>query len=244
MTRVFEDGNFERFFEDGCGAVFSDMEFHRCRFINCDISITDVPELRSLVRNVKLFNCVYTGLAGLSAAIVEEVMVDGLKTNGLLQTWGMVFKHVTLNGRIGRIMISQAIGSVLTGSAPQSVQHTFDEANAAYYSTVDWALDISQAEFEECDIRGIPSRLIRRDPETQVVVTREKAVQGRHRHLDLYSCVDRSSGTYWDWSSFIDLFLKDGDPDVVLVAPKRHRRFHKLLDGLKLLRDVGVAEPE
>jgi hypothetical protein len=47
-----------------------------------------------------------------------------------------------------------------------------------------------------------------------------------------------------DWAGWIDLFLKDGDADLVLVAPKRDRKFKVLLDGLKKLRDAGVAEPD
>jgi hypothetical protein len=41
-----------------------------------------------------------------------------------------------------------------------------------------------------------------------------------------------------------DEFIESGDPDEVLVAPKRHRRFKDDLAGLKLLRSAGVAEPD
>ena len=185
------------------------------------------------MRNVRLIGCEVMGCA-LNAAIVEDVVVDGLETHGdLLQTWGAVFKHVTLRGDIGRIMISPAVA---TGLAKPHEQRAFDQANAAYYATVDWALDISEARFfGECDIRGIPARLIRRDPETQVVVTREKALSGEWRKVDL-------SDTWW--GGWIELFLRDGDPDVVLVAPKRHPRYRVLLEGLRKLREAGIAEPD
>ncbi len=124
---------------------------------------------------------------------------------------------------------------VSPGWAKPKQQVAFDEANAQYYETVDWALDISEARFYECDIRGIPARLIRRDPETQVVVTREKALMGKWKELDL-------SKTYW--ATGIQFMLNRGDRDVVLVAPKRDPKYPDLLDGLKLLRDAGVAEPE
>jgi len=124
---------------------------------------------------------------------------------------------------------------VATAMAKPKEQAAFDEANARYYEAADWALDISEARFVECDIRRVPARLIRRDPETQVVVTREKALLGEWKKLDL-------SKTYW--GGWIDLFLKDGDPDVVLVAPNRHPKFIDWLDGLKMLRDAGVAEPD
>jgi hypothetical protein len=230
-VKIFEDRVFECFYDRG-GRTFSNLEFRRCRFESSRISITRDPRRRSTVRNVKLVQCEQLGCA-INTAIIEDVMVDGLKTHGqLLQTWGAVFKHVTLKGNIGRIMLSPAVA---TGLAKPHEQRAFDEANAAYYAEVDWALDISQARFEECDIRGIPARLIRRDPETQVVVTREKALLGEWRQIDL-------SGTYW--GGWIELFLEDGEPDVVLVAPKRNPHYRVLLDGLKKLRDAGVAEPD
>ncbi len=165
-------------------------------------------------------------------AIIEDVLVEHFKTNGLFQTWGAVFKHVTLRGKIGRIMISPFVAP---GLATPEQQRLFDEANAEYYANVDWALDISEAEFEECDLRRVPAHLVRRDPETQVVVKRENAMRGDWRKLDL-------SKTHWDTA--LEFTLKDGDPDIVLVAGKRDRKFRDLVDGLKKLRDAGVAEPD
>jgi hypothetical protein len=235
MTRLYEDQEFEGFRDRESGAVFSDLEFRRCTFRGCDISITRDPQLRSTVRNVVLRDCTYArNPAGFSCPIVEDVVVENLRIEDLLQTWGAVFRHVTLRGRIGRLMISTNLRQSYSTSA--GAIRAFDEANAAYYSVADWALDLSQAEFSgECDIRGIPARLIRRDPATQIVVTRARAMEGRWRELEL-------ERTYW--AGWIELFLRGRDPDVVLVAPKRSRRFKELLAGLELLRKAGVAEPD
>lgn len=229
MTKILEDQAFYDFYDRDSAGVFEDLEFRRCVFVSSRISMTRNPSLRSTVRNIKIVNCEQRGCA-LEAAILEDVLVDGLKTNGVLRCWAAGFKHAVLRGKIGRILISSAVA---TGTATPEQQRAFDEANAAYYKSVDWALDISEAEFEECDIRRVPAHLIRRDPETQVVVKREKAMLGKWRELDL-------SKAYW--AGWLDLFLKDGDSDIVLVAPKRHKKFRQLLDGLKLLRDAGVAE--
>ena len=230
VTTVFEKQEFQAFHDRDSGRVFSDIEFRKCSFLNSRISLTRDPKLRSIVRHVKLIGCEQRGCAA-NAAIVEDVLVDGFKTNGLFQAWGAVFRHVTFRGKIGRVMFSPAVA---TGMATAAQQLAFDEANEAYYATVDWALDVSEAEFEEIDIRGIPARLVRRDPETQVVVTRERALAGRWRELDLSKT---------DWAGWIDLFLKDAYLDLVLVAPKRDPRYRDLLEGLKMLRDAGVAEP-
>jgi len=237
MTQVFEDQKFEQFYEDGCGAVYSGFVFRRCTFRSCDISITRDPKLRTTVRNVQLIDCVRKrDPAGFGCAVVEDCLVEKLRIEELLQTWGAVFKHVTLRGRIGPIMLSNCLCP--TSTTTDAMQQAFEEANAAYYSTVDWALDISRAEFTgECDIRGLPVRLIRRDPETQVVVTRERALQGGWQKLPWRT-------DDWDWNGWIGEFLKDREPDIVLIAPKRHRRFQELVTGLKRLREAGVAEPD
>jgi hypothetical protein len=90
-------------------------------------------------------------------------------------------------------------------------------------------------EFEGNDIRGIPAHLIRRDAETQVVVTRERAMRGDWRKVNL-------GKTYWPVG--IEFMLERGDPDMVLVAPKRAKDFKHLLRGLQLLREAEVAEPD
>jgi hypothetical protein len=228
--RVFEKQELARFYDRDSGRIFSGIEFRKCSFLSSAISITEKVEMRSTVRDVKLVQCEERGCA-IDTAIIEDVLVDGLKTHGLLQTWGAVFKHVTLRGKIGRVMISPAVA---TGTATAVQQRAFDEANAAYYEGVDWALDISEAEFEEIDIRRVPARLVRRDADTQVVVRRERAMAGGWRDLPLSKT---------SWPTALEFMLERGDPDVVLAAPKRHRRYRDLLEGLRMLREAGVAEP-
>lgn len=212
--------------------LFADLEFRKCVFDNCSISITQDVTRRSVVRNVSLINCTAKS-CGVEPAIIEDVVVDGLKTNGkLTQAWGAAFKHVTLKGSIERLMLSPAV--VLTD--PDSpINRAFAKANAEYYASVDWALDISSAEAQELEIQGVPARLIRRDPETQVVVTAEKAIRHGFEKLQY-------GETHWNFS--IQFMLNRGDTDVVLVAPKKSPKFKALLEGLKMLRNEGIAEPD
>lgn len=231
MKTLFEHQKFIGLTDAGEQA-FEKLEFRRCYFESCCLSNTRSARDRTKVRNVILKDCEQRGCL-VDAAAIEDVVIDGLKTNGLLQTWGAVFKHVVLKGKVGRIMLSPAVA---TGIASIEEQHSFDNANTKYYEHVDWALDISNAEFTECDIRGIPSRLIRRDPLTQIVITRQKALEGRWRTIDLRK-------TYW--GTAIEYFLMDSnDEDIVLVAPKDDRDFASLLEGLKRLREAGIAEAD
>lgn len=230
MTRVFERETFESLRDRGTGRTYEDMDLRRCDFQGC-FTVCDQPKERVTFRRVNLADCEERGCT-LRGAIVDECVIAGLKTGGLFQTWSTVFKHVKLSGRLGRIMISGKIG---TSEHALKGQAAFDKANAAFYAAVDWALDISSAEFEEADLRGVPARLVRRDLETQVVISRERALGGTWRQLDL-------SETHW--ATALELFLERGRPDVVFVAPKRAPNFRKLVHGLRSLRDAGVTEPE
>lgn len=213
--------------------LFTGIHFINCSFLGCGFSITDNPTLRSRAVGLRFTNCTVQG-CGIDPGILDEVVVDGLRTKGLLQCWGTAFRHVVLKGRVGKVMISSTVSiNLLDTPKHVPIQQAFDQANQDFYRTVDWALDISQAEFEDVDLRGVPAHLVRRDPATQVVVTREKAIQGAWREVDL-------SGTHWATS--MDFLLRREDQAVVLVAPKRSKNFRRLLDGLELLRKAGVAE--
>ncbi|MBI3839914.1 MAG: hypothetical protein HY288_18480 [Planctomycetia bacterium] len=228
--RLFEKQTFERFRDDDSAAVFSDLEFRNCTFQSCSISNTRSPQLRTTLRNLRLTNCTQYGCY-LHAAIVEDVVVDRAHSHGF-QTWGAVFKHVTLQGTIDYLMTSRL---AVAGLATPQEQRAFDQANAEYYRHVDWALDISRGEFADLELRGVPGRLIRRDPETQALITRQAILDSRWRKLEFHSDVT---------SVAIDVFLKRGEGDYVLVAPKRAKRFDAQLADIELLRRAGIAEPD
>jgi hypothetical protein len=231
MATIYNNQKFS-FRDANSGTVFSNLEFQECYFQGCSISVTYSPSLRTTIRDVKLINCSQRGCT-IHPAIIEDTLVDGFDTHGqLVQVWGAVFNRVVLRGKIDRLMISSVVD--VMRDKPE-VQEAFDQANDQYYKSIEWAVDISQASFKELDLRGVPARLIRRDPETQVVVTREKALRGEWRDLPL------SDGL---WKTTLHLFLQDNSSDIVLVAPKRHRKFRQYLADLKSLQAAGVAESE
>jgi hypothetical protein len=234
--RVFENQTFKDFDDRDSAAVFSDLEFLRCHFDYCSISITHDPKRRSTVRNVRLLNCTAAN-PYIDRAIIEDALTENAKWPGLFQTFGTVFKHVILRGKFGRLMISNDVLPRSDVNPPFEYENVeaFREANAAYYRNVDWALDISQGEFKELDIRGVPGRLIRRDPETQILVTRQRVLQDDWRDLPFQDSLTPFS---------LDFMLKQELPDTVLIAPKRHRKFPLYLADLQMLRDAGVAEPD
>lgn len=235
----FENQTFDYFEDRSTGRVFSDVEFVNCRFIGGGFSSIrlandeklDLVGLRSSALGVRFIDCRVDGVGFVGPGIIEDSIIDGLKVSNHIQTAGTVFKHVVVKGVVDKLMVTPYVDFF---KKYPNVQRSFDEANREYYEAVDWALDISEALLKDCDIRAIPSHLIKRDPETQVVLTREKAMEGRWREIDL-------SGTHWGG---IELFLESGDKDGLLVAPKKARKFKALLEGINKLRDAGIVEPD
>lgn len=231
--REYREQHFQALYDRDSGRTISALHFVNCSFLSCSFSITKNPMLRSRGRNIRFTKCTVQG-SSLQAGILDDVVVDGLTTKGLFQSWGTVLRHVKLTGRIGRVMFSPTVAIHLLGKPEHApVQQAFDRANREFYQTVDWAIDVSSGEFDELELQGIPARLVRRDPETQVIVSREKILQGAWRELDL-------SGTHWATS--LDFLMRREDPDVVLVAGKKNKKFKRLLEGLEALRSAGIAE--
>jgi len=243
VTTILEDQTIKDRDDRGSGSTYEDLSFRRCVFESCSLGIAVRPPKRPTVRRVSLTDCVALGCA-IGSAIVEDVVIDGLATTGRVPFFvrGAAFRHVILRGHIGGVTITgDARRPSVNGWDDEALRNEIDMANAQFYQGVDWAIDISAAECEDLEIRGgIPARLIRRDPATQIVITRERALEGRWRELDL-------SGTWWPTT--IDMlvnpkFLDSGYPEKILVAPKRHPNFPRLLTGLARLRDAGIAEPD
>jgi hypothetical protein len=232
MSVEFRDRVFEGWDEFDSGRTHAGMTFTDCEFRSCILALDKQDlSLTARVTDMVFRRCAVTA-CDVTAAIVEDVLVDGLRTSGLFQTWATVFKHVTLKGKIDRLMLSD----VFSPNYPTSqFQQVVAKAHADYYAAVDWALDISEAEFKELDCRGVPSRLVRRDPETQIMVTRERVLASGDAVT--------AGGDFWQ--GMLNLFLQmESYSDAVFVAPKRSRRFKELQTGLRLLREAGVAEPD
>jgi hypothetical protein len=229
-VNVFNNRIFNGWNEFDSGRTHCDVRFTHCTFQSCSLALSERDlAKRARVVNAELRQCSIAA-CGVTAVVFEDVLVDGLRTSSLFQTWAAVFKHVTLKGKIDRVMFSPFFHP---GYYKSQFQRVVSEANASYYAGVDWALDIREAEFKDFDCRGVPSRLVKRDPETQIMVTRERVLK----------CGDaiRAGGPFWE--SWLKLFVEDGwYEDGVLVVPKRSSKRHELAAGLQQLRRYGVAE--
>jgi hypothetical protein len=212
-------------------SVVENVEFRKCEFTRCSLASTFDVNLRSSLRNVAIRDCSVANTR-IGAALIDRVVVDGLKTRGLLQLWAAAFRHVTLRGRIGRVIISPDVAPM---TASPSQQRTFDEANRRWSRDVDWALDVREAECEELDLWGVPGRLVRLEPRDQVLITREVALKGEWRRLDL-------SGSWW--AVALERLANSSLDSCAVIAPRRHATYKRQVAALRVLRDAGLTEPD
>jgi hypothetical protein len=223
---------FDSLIDCGNALTLSDIAFFDCEFSNCAFSRTTDISKRATVDDVKLTNCMVSG-SNVGPAILKRVRIDGLVTDSLLIVWGGIFDQVVFLGKIGKIKINRDVHHV---DKSDRVQRPFDEFRKYFYDNSEWAIDISRAKFRLLEMCGIPARLIRRDANTQMVVSRERALNQEWR--------SRISAENKHWPFAIDMFLATGETDRVLVAPLAgpKKQNDKLLSELRELRDLGVVE--
>lgn len=206
------------------GATIGPAEFNRCDFVGGVLSLTNDPALRTTVRGVRLLDCSNRGCTVYSA-VLDGVVVDGLRTHSLLQLWATAFRHVIVRGKVDRVMVSNR---VRVGRSTAAEDRAFAEANAAFYRSVDWALDIREARFQAVELFGIPGRLVHRDPATTALVTRRAIEAGGWRG-------PRVAGTAIEVG--LERLLESGLEDVVLVASYARDR-----EAIHELRGEGFTD--
>jgi hypothetical protein len=237
MINVFKNQSFYDLTDRGGKLLLQDMRFEECAFINCAISLTTQIDKMTTVRDVTLDNCSANGCQT-GPMILSRVSINKLQTNDLLIVWSPYFDRVTLSGEIGKMKINKT-ADPSTYNKP--TQQPFEDFRAKFYAGVEWALDISQARFREFDVRGVPGHLIRRDPESQILITRERA-----RQVATPGWEARLEPSVNLWPFMINQFLSGRDHDTVLVAPLGAAKAKRdpLLKGLQELRRIGLAEPD
>ena len=214
-----------------------DLVLRQCRFAMFQHPVQKSLDARPTLRRLTVERCHFTA-SELGPLILEDALIDTIWIHrgmwGPQKVVGCAFNRVVIRGRInGGVRFVPSMDWMLNRPLAPAVDDPFVRANQRYYEGVDWALDIGSAEFtgiemSHCDI---PARLIRRDPETQVVVTRDSVQRG-----DWRAASEGSSKVF-----AIEDFLSAGLDDTVLVAPIRSKYLEADVAAFRRLRDIGVA---
>jgi len=219
--------------ELGRGPVIVEaFELRDCRLSNSHIAPSNDPLHRSTVRRGSLSGCVLEFAS--PTAIFEDLEIQDLRTTEPVTFSGCAFRHVRLRGAIGSILVRPWTGSGPRAPAQDALAERFRRENERYYRGVDWALDISEAVFAECELRDIPAHLVRRNPAHHFLVKRSKVLDGRWRTRPI-------KDTYFELA--LAGMMKEDTTERILVAPMRSRDHARLLAALEDLRESGIAEP-
>ncbi len=210
---------------------FRDFEFSCCTFHGAGIVVRGEsekePSRRATISNIRLNDCM-AGDTYLNGAIIEDTTVHNLKRGRTpIFLRANAYKHVKLSGKIAAVEIRGKLGVM-----DDSFDEIWDEANTRFYESVDWALDISEAEYASLSISGVPSQLVRRDHDTTAVVTKEKAIEGDWRKLAY------NSGLF---SIVMSSLVREGYDDTLLIACPGSSRFKDQMEDLDMLREAGIA---
>ncbi len=208
----------------GAPQVLQDAEFEQCQFEGGSVAQFDDPSCGLVVKNVLLRKC-RGGAVQLHGVRFENVTVDGITNRSGLQLRSCIFDQVTLRGKIGPIMTMEAHTSI-----PAELRAAFREQAVKLYADIEWALDISEAEFSDVDLSFVPGDLVRRDPETQFLIHREAARSATLDSLPAYASVltERAALSPYDAT--------------VAPVPTRSKNADKYRAELQILRDRGIAE--
>lgn len=214
-----------------------DVVIRRCRFAMFQHPMQRELADRPTLRRVTVERCHFTA-SDIGPVILEDSTIDTVWFHrgiwGPQMFAGCAFKHVVIRGAVrGSIAFVPSDDWWRDHSTEPATTDPTVKANERYYAQVDWALDISHAEFTGVEMyrSGIPARLVRRDPETQVVVTRSSVASGDWRSACHGSSI---------WVA-IERFMNSGFADAVLIAPKRSKYLDADVAAFRRLRDIGVV---
>lgn len=208
----------------GAGVELADAEFERCSFEGGALVQYDDPTCGLEVRNVVLRRC-KTGNAVVHGVRFDEVLVDGLTHRSPLRFESCLLRHVTLRGRIGPIMFMPASRTI-----PDEMQQRFREHAAEFYADIDWALDITEAQFSDVDLTYLPGHLVRRDPEHQLLVHKEPAAAANRDDLPAIAAIAAERAAKSPYAT------------TVAAVPTRSKNSAQYQEELEALRARGIAE--
>lgn len=210
------------------------LTFERCIFSGGSLgALARRPEQRLHVRDVVGRKCTVDSVV-VGPVLFDEVEVADLRTTDHLWLPGCAFRHCTLRGRIGRVLILAEANPAERMSSMGNA--SFFSENLKVHESGGWALDISEAEFVEWDCRGVPAQFVRVDPAKQLKVSYEKTQRS------FASGVLGAAGE--DLLFDIEWSLKHREEtrfDFVLATHPRHRHYKRMMELFAFLRGEGLS---
>ncbi|MFE3410911.1 hypothetical protein ACFXMT_22075 [Streptomyces mirabilis] len=220
----------------GPGTRIEGREFDGYEFFGGQVRAVEDPALRPVFRDITLRGCAVRDCF-LEGALLENVTVDGLTApeEDRLRVLGCTYRRVVLRGRITNVGLLPKVNL-----RPAHLRPLYQRANGDHWveliSEQDWALDITGLT-GGLDFRGaVPACLVRRDPETQVVMTAEQAAGGDWRGVP--GLLGSLLGAQ------IEFLRTSGQRDTILIADKSAPDRAQQIAMLRELQRIGAAQPD
>lgn len=215
--------------------LVENIQFKNCSFYSCDFSDRiSLPQERSIIKNSIFENCTVNNNCGIGNGIIEDVELINLKTKGIVFCLGTLFNKVTFRGKCGSFRLTSETvdravhnGEDISKSQIEAFNHSAQE----FYKGVDWALDISNAEFKELQIDpDIPAALVKRNPETQILIRKENIdVAKIQQHPYIFSLHKRhlTSNKY---------------DQIIVISTISNKHLEEEMKSIQILREEGIAD--
>jgi hypothetical protein len=223
----------QTFWHGGDPLNVSHVSAHDCGFNQC--SMRSISRGWNVLSDIHLENVSHWNCAA-SGCVFDGISVRNLKKTGSAPLFlnASVFRHVTLSGNISGLKINR---SELETLVPEEDRRWRDEEVKAFYSSADWALDISRAKFPNgATFEAIPGEKIIRDRKTQALIRREALETIDWKALDYRrTAIDIAISWFENGSLF----------DSVVVVPRSSSKYREADAAvIEMLRREGVAEPD
>lgn len=217
---------------DTGGSAFEVLRIANSSFDNCGMSLSKRHSRMSAVRDVHVSNCKVINCE-IGPTVLEDVQIDGLDVNPILLLWSCFFRRVSLAGKIGKIKINLEPFAFCNDAG---VLAAFAERRAAFYEATNWALDISRARFVDFACKGVPLNLIKRDPQTQVII-QKRGFGG----IDMLG--SQFADAFPETHARLSIFSDSDAEEVLLVVPlaAARKRREDWAGGIAELRRLGIA---
>lgn len=148
-------------------------KFARCSFSGCSLGMQiRRPSERIVLRGFSAIDCTVDSV-NVGPVVFEDCLVEDLTTVDHLWILGAAFKRCTIRGQVGRVIFFEEFVPTEPRDSPTNAP--FVGENTRIYESVEWALDISEAEFTDVDLRSIPAELVRTNRVNQVKVNYDAA---------------------------------------------------------------------
>lgn len=206
----------------------TDCAFNQCSVRNLSRGWNTFSDVH--LENASHWNCSATG------CVFDGISVKNLKKTGSAPLFlnASVFRHVTLVGNISGLKINR---SELESLVSEEDRRWRDAEIVAFYSSTDWALDISRAKFPNgATFEALPGDKIIRDQKTQALIRRDALKAIDWKALDYrQTAIDIAIGWFENGSLF----------DTVVVVPRSGSKYRDADTAvIEMLRREGVAEPD